>query len=359
VGRDGIIERERRWAVPAAVLAVAPLVLYIASIIIVQGADLAGGDSEAEQLVSLNENSGTVLLSSVVRGIGFALLTAPMLYLFLATRARNPRVQAAMVGFVFVGPILFAAQGIVQAIGADQASSEFVKLEEEEQRKYPALQQQLDDEAQKIEKVTIYSADDSLEVEQADGSFYRVENLPSDAESELPPELDAAEVENETDSATEAGPPDAQAAHVTDENGTVQVSQGLLFPSVLGLIVLMVYLPLQALRAGLLTRFLGSIGIALGASMILILPVAVLAMLAWTAFLGLLFVGRVPGGRPPARDAGEAVPWPRPGEEQPSARGRGGDDAIEGDATEVDDEGSSEDEQTSGQPQKRKRKRRS
>jgi hypothetical protein len=358
VGRDRIIERERRWAVPAAVLAVVPLVLYIASIIIVQGADLAGGDSEAEQLVSLNENSGTVLLSSVVRGIGFALLTLPMLYLFLATKARNPRVQAAMVGFVFVGPILFAAQGIVQAIGADQASSDFVKLEEEDEQRYSTLQQQLDDKARTIEAVTIYSADDSLEVERTDGSFYRVENLPSDAESKLPPELDAAEVENEIDSATGAGPPDAQAAHVTDENGTVQISQGLLFPSVLGLIVLMVYLPLQALRAGLLTRFLGSIGIALGASMILILPVAVLAMLAWTAFLGLLFVGRVPGGRPPAWDAGQAIPWPRPGDQQPSARG-GGDDAIEGDAAEVDGEGSSGDEQPAGQPQKRKRKRRS
>ena len=357
MGRDRIIERERRWAVPAAVLAGVPLVLYIASIVIVQGADLAGGASEAEQLISLNENSGTVLLSSVVRGIGFALLTVPMLYLFLATKARNPRVQAAMVGFVFVGPVLFAAQGIVQAIGADQASSEFVKLPPEQERSYAEFQDQVKQDAAKIEKVTIYTAEDSLEVEQTNGSFYQVEKYPSEAESELPGQLTGADVESETDSETGAGPPDAQAQHVTDENGAVQVSQGLLFPSVLGLIVLMVYLPLQALRAGLLTRFLGSIGIALGASMILILPVAVLAMLAWTAFLGLLFVGRVPGGRPPAWDAGEALPWPRPGEEQSSPRGG---DAIEGDATEVAGEDSSDDDQPpSGQPQKRKRKRRS
>jgi hypothetical protein len=294
----------------------------------------------------------------VVRGIGFALLTVPMLYLFLATKARNPRVQAAMVGFVFVGPILFAAQGIVQAIGADQASSEFVELPSEKERTYAEFQDQRKQDAAKIEQVTIYTADGSLEVEQTTGSFYRVEDLPSGAESKLPGQLNDV-VELETDEETGAGPPDALATHVTDENGTVQVSQGLLFPSVLGLIVLMVYLPLQALRAGLLTRFLGSIGIALGASMILILPVAVLAMLAWTGFLGLLFVGRVPGGRPPAWDAGEAIPWPRPGEEQAQPRS-GGDDAIEGDATEVDGDGSSEgDQPSSGQPQKRKRKRRS
>jgi len=130
-----------------------------------------------------------------------------------------------------------------------------------------------------------------------------------------------------------------------------------LFPAVLGLVVMMVYVSLQALRAGLVTRFLGSLGMALGASMILILPIAVLAMLAWTGFLGLMFVGRTPGGRPPAWETGEAIPWQRPGEEPPA---RGGD-AIEGDATEVERDGeqAAPSESERGAPQKRKRKRRS
>ena len=99
MGRERIIERERRWAVPAGVVALAPLVLYIASIIIVQRAHLVGGSSEADQLASLDEHSATVLVSSIVRGIGFLLLPIPILYLFRAAQARNPRVQAAMVGF--------------------------------------------------------------------------------------------------------------------------------------------------------------------------------------------------------------------------------------------------------------------
>ena len=73
--RERILERERRWAVPAAVLALVPIVLYIASIIIVQGADIASGNSEAEQLTSLHEHAGTVLTSAIVRGIGFLVLT--------------------------------------------------------------------------------------------------------------------------------------------------------------------------------------------------------------------------------------------------------------------------------------------
>ena len=49
------------------------------------------------------------------------LLVGPLLYLFRAARARNPRVQPLMVGFVFIGPILLAAAASSQAVGADQA----------------------------------------------------------------------------------------------------------------------------------------------------------------------------------------------------------------------------------------------
>jgi hypothetical protein len=36
--------------------------------------------------------------------------------------------------------------------------------------------------------------------------------------------------------------------------------------------------------------------------------------LLWFAYLGLLLPGRVPGGKPPAWEAGEAIPWPTAGE---------------------------------------------
>jgi hypothetical protein len=352
VGRERIIERERRWAVPAAVAALAPLVLYIVSIIIVGRAHLVGGSSEAEQLVSLHDHTGTVLISSVVRGIGFLLLPIPFLYLFRAAQARNPRVQAAMVGFVFIGPILFGAQGIVQAIGAGEAATDFVNAPTETTRSYADYQAQVKKTPDQIEKVTIYTDANKLEVQQTDqvGGFYQVDVANQD-ESKIVGDLNGASVDNETDSDPGTGPPDAEANKVTADNGTLQASQGLLFPAVLGLVVMMVYISLQALRAGLVTRFLGSLGMALGASMILILPIAVLGMLAWTGFLGLSFIGRVPGGRPPAWDAGKAIPWQRPGE---AVRD---DDAIEGDATEVGDE-TTNSESPRKAPQKRKRKRR-
>jgi hypothetical protein len=36
--------------------------------------------------------------------------------------------------------------------------------------------------------------------------------------------------------------------------------------------------------------------------------------LGWFIYFALLVIGKVPGGRPPAWAAGEAIPWPTPGE---------------------------------------------
>jgi len=78
----------------------------------------------------------------------------------------------------------------------------------------------------------------------------------------------------------------------------------------LGFTVAMFYSCLYGLRTGLLTRFWGSLGMALGAVSFLFFPLAVL----WFAYLGLLIAGWAPGGRPPAWAAGEAIPPQTPGE---------------------------------------------
>ena len=53
----------------------------------------------------------------------------PLLYLFRAAQARNPRVRAAMVGFVFIGPVLMAGQAIANWVAVTQISSDFVEQE--------------------------------------------------------------------------------------------------------------------------------------------------------------------------------------------------------------------------------------
>jgi hypothetical protein len=80
----------------------------------------------------------------------------------------------------------------------------------------------------------------------------------------------------------------------------------------LGFAVAMFYSALYGMRTGLLTRFWGSLGMALGA--VSFFPVFFQFAVLWFAYLGLLIAGRVPGGKPPAWSAGEAIPWPTPGE---------------------------------------------
>jgi len=121
------------------------------------------------------------------------------------------------------------------------------------------------------------------------------------------------------------------------------------------MIIGMVYVSLQALRVGLLTRFFGTLGMALGVSLILLPPAPALLAL-WFGYFGLLVVDRAPGGRPPAWEAGEAIPLPRPGEEPgPAAEASG--KTIEGEATEVPNAGEQPSQPPGGQPGSRKRKR--
>jgi hypothetical protein len=73
-----------------------------------------------------------------------------------------------------------------------------------------------------------------------------------------------------------------------------------------------VFVSLNAMRAGLLSRFMGIIGIVVGA--LLVLPLVPggqsFIQLYWIVALGLLFLGRWPGGRGPAWRVSEAIPWP-------------------------------------------------
>lgn len=83
-----------------------------------------------------------------------------------------------------------------------------------------------------------------------------------------------------------------------------------------------------ARRAGLLSNFLGILGIIVG--VLLVLPLfgrpPVIAYF-WTIALGFLFIDRWPQGRGPAWESGEAIPWPTAAElrEQQEAAKGGGD----------------------------------
>jgi hypothetical protein len=79
----------------------------------------------------------------------------------------------------------------------------------------------------------------------------------------------------------------------------------------LALAVAFLIICLHAQRAGLLRRFMGVVGMFAGATIVLrqFDPPGVVRSF-WIAALGMLILGRLPGGRPPAWSVAEAIPWP-------------------------------------------------
>ena len=69
---------------------------------------------------------------------------------------------------------------------------------------------------------------------------------------------------------------------------------------------------INALRVGLLPRWMGMLGIFAGVLIFLPIGGAELQVVPafWMVMMGILYVGKWPNGEPPAWAAGEARPWP-------------------------------------------------
>lgn len=111
-------------------------------------------------------------------------------------------------------------------------------------------------------------------------------------------------------SGVDTGSDDA-ARDILHDQGAYDVYGGLDFAGRLGLVVGVAYTALHAMRTGLMTRFWGTLGMALGVGLLFIGPSA---LLVFALAASLLVADLWPGGRPPAWAAGTAMPWPKPGE---------------------------------------------
>jgi hypothetical protein len=246
-GRREALAWEERWALPAALAAFAAIGFVIAAIVIVaQVVGGTGGDSEL--LRHVNEHRSAELISSVLQAIGVGLLAAPLYYLFRSAKARSERMRGQLVGIVIAAPLFLAVLAILSGVSTLHAASDFV----------------------------------SNEV----------------------PRLMAKGVALNSDRANEI------AKETISEAPLRSLAAGFGLGGQLGFLVAMVYTCLYGMRVGLLSRFWGSLGMALGAVSFIFFQFAML----WFVYLGLLLIGRIPGGKPPAWESGEAIPWPSPGE---------------------------------------------
>jgi hypothetical protein len=72
----------------------------------------------------------------------------------------------------------------------------------------------------------------------------------------------------------------------------------------------MLFVSLNAMRVGLLTKFLGILGIIAGVLVVIPLGPLPVVLGFWLLAVALLLVGRGRGGMPPAWQTGKAEPWP-------------------------------------------------
>jgi len=250
---------ESRWALPVALATL----LAVALVVVATVVNSVSGDGAAEVLRSVDENSGSATLSGLMQAAAFALLAFPLAYLFRAARARSDRVRSQLIGLVVVAPLFLAASTGLSVIAQQEAADEFVAGEA---------------------KSTLTRAEAKQECRDEDD----------------PPE-----------SCVNRKVEDDEASNARSEASLAPLTTGLGIAGALGFVVALLYTCLWAMRTGLLTRFWGSLGMALGIATLLgLLPF----LLIWLIYVALLVLGKIPGGRPPAWEAGEAIPWPTPGE---------------------------------------------
>jgi ABC-type multidrug transport system fused ATPase/permease subunit len=273
--RSQVVAREERWRMATVLATFGAVALLLASVII--GSSLGGG-GEADSLRDLHDHASTVTLVSVIQALGFLLLAMPLLYLFRAVRERSPRVRAQFLPLVMLAPIVLSAAAVLNGVAANDAATAFVN-------------------GKGTSSLTRADATKECGAEQRDdaNAFRDDFGTGSGAIS------DCATTQIENDRAEDA------------IKGTAirKVAELIQLVGLLALAFAFIYCCLNGMRAGLLTRFWGALGIAIGAASIFgLYQLGII----WFIYFGLLVAGWLPGGRPPAWAAGESIPWPSPGE---------------------------------------------
>lgn len=242
---------EARWSRPAGIAALAAIACIVAAIVVAtQGVGTSDGDSEL--LRNVDAHRSAQLASSILQAIGVALLAGPLYFLYRAARARSETMRGELIGLVIAGPLFLGIVAILTGVTTLSAASDFVGTE--------------------VPRLMASGVD--LGSDRADG-------VAEDA--------------------------------LTDQSAR-GVAAGFGIAGQLGFLVGMFYTALHAMRTGLLTRFWGSLGLALAAVSVFFFQFTLL----WYIYLGLLLSGWLPGPKPPAWETGEAMPWPTPGEKTAS-----------------------------------------
>lgn len=319
--RSQILAWEGKWFVPTGLATFAVVALLIIAAVVISS---VSGEGEAELLHKAAEHSSDVTLSSVLEAIGFVLMVAPLYFLFRAAASRSDRMRYQLVGLVIAAPLFFAASAITNAAATNEASDQF--------------------EAGQA-KSTLTATEAAVECRS---------DLKDEGSKDFNEKWDEGKSPAEDCATTKVA--DDEAENALSDASMRGLATGLGLGGRLGLAIALFYSCLYGMRTGLLSRFWGSLGMALGVAALLLL---VQFTLIFFLYFAVLLIGKIPGGRPPAWAAGEAIPWPSPGQKIAAQMEPSDPDAIDVDAVEEDPESPNGNGGPSDDGPRKKRKRRS
>jgi hypothetical protein len=338
MSKQEILDFQARWMRPAGIAAIlASALLVVAGIV----GSVGSASDDAAQLQLYHEHSGRLLLASVISGIGLLLIAFPLYFLFRSARARSHRVRGFAGPLLIIGAVLVCTQGIIFSLGFKDASDRYlagVGAVEANAQQAPATA------TTKTTTTTPKAATTTAGTTTTGSTTTTAAKTPAQRAA------------------------DAKKSFATHEiNHASKVKAGRIIGlfGALALIGGAVYTLVWAMRTGLLSRFMSTLGIVFIAALLLIPSLGPIGIVIWFAVLGLMLAGWWVRSLPPAWAAGEAIPWPRPGEPPPGQpRGEPAPGTVEGSGREVSEAPLPEDDavaedpgETQGQRRKKRKRR--
>jgi len=249
MAHDEQLAWEARAGKPAALAAFATALLTFTAGIYLQVALSDREDGADGLLAAADSQPGDFVIAGGLQVLGVLLLAPVLLYLYRATRYRRRELTPAAAYLALLGAVTLAVITMTRQL-------------------------QL--------------------IDIADGFF------PYDVPD------DAAELRG--DEYAEAVDPE-KAAEEEIRDALSPALQGIGLGGSIALAFSVILISINAMRAGLLSRFMGILGVIIG--VLYVIPIGVqILQLFWLGALGMLFLDRWPGGRGPAWQTGEAIIWP-------------------------------------------------
>jgi hypothetical protein len=354
MSRQEILDFQARWMRPAGIAAIVGAALLVASVVV---GSVDSADETAEQLELYHDHAGRYLFARIFSGLGLILFAAVLYFLFRSARARVEAMRSFLGPLIALGAVLVAVQGVLLSLGLKDASDQYVAgvARVEAQARQAATQDQQSQSKPQAEG----GGEGKAATPTAGAGGTTTAGTTTAGTTTTAGAVQPRTVEQRVTDAK-----DNFADDRVDNSGAVQAATPIGLFGVLSLIAGAIYTLVWTIRTGLLTRFMGTLGMVFLAALLLIPQLGSFGTLLWFAVLGLMLAGWWIRPLPPAWAAGEAIPWPRPGEDlgpPPEERPQG---PVEGSGREISAEPLPEDGAGAEQPRetpgrrRRKRKRR-